>query len=105
MDWSTVITIGVVVVVFVILFMVFKWILRLLVVAAFLFIAFVTNPPLEKHIYAVEAKAEREGFKFREGNIQVDDYLIFSLTRAERGDDSRVIGAGAFTQVVIFARP
>ncbi len=105
MDWSTGITIAVVVVVFIILFIVFKWVLRLLVVVAFLFIAFITNPPLEKHVYAVEAKAERDGFDFRANTIHVDDYYVFSLTRVIRGDETRVIGAGAFTQVVIFSRP
>lgn len=105
MDWSTGITIAVIVIIFIILFMVFKWMLRLLVVVAFLFIAYVTNPPPEKHLYAVEVKAEKEGFNSRTNNIHVDDYYVFSLTRVVRGNETRVIGAGAFTQVFIFSRP
>jgi hypothetical protein len=105
MDWSTGITIAVVVVAFIILFMIFKWVLRLLVVVAFLFVAYITNPPLEKHIYAVESKAEKDGFSFSASSIQIDDYYVFSLTRVVRADETRVIGAGAFTQVVIFSRP
>lgn len=105
MDWSTVITIAVVVVVFIVLFMIFKWMLRLLVVVAFLFIAFVTNPSPEKHLGAVEQKAEETGSRFRPNTIQVDDYYVFSLTKVVTDKDSRVVGAGAFTQVVIFGAP
>lgn len=105
MTWSTIITIAVVIVIFIILFRIFKWVLRLLVVVAFLLIAFVTNPPLEAHHQAVERMAEKENIDMEGMKVEMDDYYIFSLTHSVRGDQRKVIGAGAFTQVVIFREP
>ncbi len=105
MTWSTILTIAVVVVIFIILFRVFKWVLRLLVVVAFLLIAFVTNPTPDVHQQAVERMAEKENIDISGVETEVDDYYVFSLTHSVKGDERKVIGAGAFTQVVIFREP
>ncbi len=105
MTWSTIVTIAVVIVIFIILFKVFKWVLRLIVFVVFLFIAFVTNPPLEAHQRAVERKAAAENFDTRRVVVEMDDYYVFSLTHTVRGDERKLVGAGAFTQVYIFGEP
>ncbi len=105
MTWSTIITIAVIIVVFIILFKVFKWVLRLLVLVVFLLIAFVTNPPVEAHREAVERKAAKENSDVEHVTIEADDYYVFSLTHSVTRGERKLIGAGAFTQVVIFRQP
>lgn len=105
MTLNTILTIAAVVVVFIILFKVFKWVLRLLVVVVFLLIAFVTNPTPEQHQEALARKADQNNVDIRGKKIVVDDYYVFSLTHVLENDEDKVIGAGAFTQVVIFRNP
>ena len=105
MDLTTILTIGVVVVVFIVLFKVFKLVLRLVLFGIFLIIAYYTNPDTEQHTRAVVEKAERTDVDLKGKNIVVDDYYVFSLTNIVDNAGSRVVGAGAFTQVVIFSKP
>jgi len=105
MTWSTIITIAVVIVIFIVLYKVFKWVLRLLVLVAFLLIAFVTNPSTEAHQQAVERKAEKENINLKRVTVEVDDYFVFSLTHTVKDDERKLVGAGAFTQVYIFREP
>ena len=97
--FTTIVTVLVVIVIFIILFKVFKLLMRLLLVAVFLLLAFITNPDLEAHQEAVARKENLNHVKV--GLIDIDDYYVFSLTKVTT-PDSRIIGAGAFTQVVIF---
>lgn len=101
---STLLTIVAVIIVFIILFKVFKLLLRLLIVAVFLLLAYLTNPGLEQHRQAVLRKAEKNNHPLTDQTIVIDDYLVFSLTRIEDENRSKVIGAGAFTQVVVFGK-
>jgi multisubunit Na+/H+ antiporter MnhG subunit len=106
MTTSTIITIAVVIIVFIILFKVFKWVLRLLVVAVFIFIAYLTNPVQEQHQEALSRRATKEGLSIKGTQVEVDDYYVFSLTNSiNTNEEKKVIGAGAFTQVVIFRNP
>lgn len=105
MDLATITTIVVIAVVFIILFKVFKLVLRLVLFGIFLLIAYFTNPDTEQHTQAVVNKAERTEANLKGKNIVVDDYYVFSLTNIADNAGSRVIGAGAFTQVLIFSKP
>jgi|SRR5690606_15869172 len=99
---TTLLTIVVVIIVLIILFKVFKLMLRLLVVAVFLFLAYITNPVLEQHQQAVAQKAIKNNSNVKMSSVEADDYWVFSLTRITTQERTRVIGAGAFTQVIIF---
>jgi ABC-type multidrug transport system fused ATPase/permease subunit len=98
----TVLIIAAVIVVLYILFKIFKLITRLLLIAIFLVLAYLTNPGLEKHQQAVEKKAERTNTKLRGRNVSVSDFKIFSLTKISDDDHNKVVGAGLFTKVWIF---
>jgi hypothetical protein len=99
---STVITIFVVVIVFIILFKVFKLLMRVLLIVVFLGLAWLTNPDTTDHCEAVEKKYP--GVRAVVKHCHVDDYYVFGLTEWIDGD-RKVIGVGAFTQVVIFRSP
>lgn len=98
----TILVIAAVIVVLYILFKIFKLITRLLLIAVFLIIAYLTNPSLEKHTLAVKAKAEKDNVKFQNKSVTVNDFKIFSLTKVTSDDDKRLVGAGLFTRVWIF---
>lgn len=98
----TILVIAAVIIVLYILFKIFKLITRLLLIAVFLIIAYFTNPGLEKHTQAVQAKAEKDNVKFRNKSVTVSDFKIFSLTKVSSEDDERLVGAGLFTRVWIF---
>jgi hypothetical protein len=106
MTISTILTIAAIIVVFIVLFKIFRWVIRLLVLVVFLILAFITNPPAGHHTLAATRKAEKEGVSMKGVQITSADYHLFSLTHAEYASgEKRVIGAGAFTQVYIFATP
>jgi hypothetical protein len=102
---NTFLAIIIVVVVLFLLFKVFKLILRLIVVIVFLLLAYFTNPNLEKHIHAVDEKAEAAHQSVSLRHVHRKDYKIFSLTEWQNGDDSKIIGAGMFTKVWIYTLP
>jgi hypothetical protein len=99
---TTVITILVVVVVFIILFKVFKWLMRILLIVVFLGLAWLTNPDTTDHCHAVEEKYPDVPAIVKHCNR--NNYYVFGLTEWTDGD-TKVIGAGAFTQVIIFRSP
>ena len=98
----TILVIAAVIVVLYILFKIFKLITRLLLIAIFLIIAYLTNPSLEKHTLKVKEKAEKDHVKFGNKSVAISDFKIFSLTKIVHGDDERLVGAGLFTRVWIF---
>jgi hypothetical protein len=98
----TILVIAAVIVVLYILFKIFKLITRLLLIAIFLIIAYVTNPGIEKHTTAVKEKAEKEDIKIHNKSVAISDFKIFSLTKVVDGEDERLVGAGLFTRVWIF---
>jgi hypothetical protein len=99
---TTIITILVVIVVFVILFKIFRWLMRLILIVVFLGLAWVTNPDATDHCTAVEKKYPGTHSAIKHCNV--NDYYVFGLTEWTNGE-TRVIGAGAFTQVIIFRSP
>jgi hypothetical protein len=68
-------------------------------------IAYVTNPSVENHKEAVQKKAAKEGISLRHKKVERENYYLFSLTRLSQGDEGKVIGAGGFTQVIVFRKP
>jgi hypothetical protein len=98
----TILVIAAVIVVLYILFKIFKLITRLLLIAIFLIIAYLTNPGIEKHTLAVKTKAEKNNVKFHNKNVTVSDFKIFSLTKVTSDDHERLVGVGLFTRVWIF---
>jgi hypothetical protein len=105
MNFTTIITIAVIIVVFVVLFKVFKFLMRLLLFVVFLILAFLTNPDIAQHEIATQEKAKQNGISMHGKSVVVDDYYVFSLTNIEEGNDRKIIGAGAFTQVFLFRNP
>lgn len=98
----TILVVAAVIVVLYILFKIFKLITRLLFIAIFLVIAYLTNPGLEKHTLKVKEKAAHDNAKLRNKSVAISDFKIFSLTKVVDGDDERLVGAGLFTRVWIF---
>lgn len=99
---TTIITVLVVIVIFIVLFKVFKLLMRILLVVVFLGLAWLTNPDQSDHWNAVEKKYPDTHAVSK--HCDRDNYYIFGLTRWHSGD-TKVIGAGAFTQVIIFRSP
>jgi hypothetical protein len=96
---TTILTIAAIIVVFIILFLIFKFLMRLLLIVVFLFLAWITNPDVDDHYQAVSAEFPEQ--KIKPNDVTVDDYYVFSLTKIN-SEESKVIGAGAFTRVFIF---
>ncbi len=94
----TILTIIVIIIVFYVLYKIFKLIMSLILVGVFLLIAYVTNPSIESHRKEFQKEYPMEILKTR--HVGLEDYYVFSLTTF--GDEKKVIGAGAFTQVFIF---
>jgi hypothetical protein len=105
MNVTTIITIAIVIVVFIVLFKVFKFLMRLLLFGVFLLLAFLTNPDISQHEIAAQEKAQQNGISMRGKTVVVDDYYVFSLTNIEENNDKKIIGVGAFTQVLLFRNP
>jgi predicted membrane protein len=101
-------TVGVIIliiIVFVILYKIFKFLISLILIVVFLLIAYITNPSDEEHLLAVQKKAREENVSMTKLSVHRDDYYVFSLTHSVHNDDRKLIGAGAFTQVLIFRNP
>jgi hypothetical protein len=99
---ATFFTVIIVIIVFIILFKVFKWLMRILLIVVFLGIAWLTNPETTDHIDAVE-KAYPDVHAVAK-HCNANDFFFFSLTEWMHGEP-KVIGVGAFTQVIIFRSP
>lgn len=105
MNLTTILTIVVIIIAFIILFKVFKLVMRLLLAGVFLLLAYITNPGLEQHKEAAHKKAKANHIPVIGRKIEADDYYVFSLTYSRSLTNRKVIGAGAFTQVIIFRNP
>ena len=99
---NTIITILVIIAVLFILFKVFKMFLSLLWVIAFFVIAYLTNPPYSKHEKVLMEVAASSGKKITGKYMEVDDYKVVSFTKI--GEERKLVGIGAFTQVWIFGK-
>jgi hypothetical protein len=95
----------VVIILFIILYKIFRFIVSLLLIGVFVVVAYLTNPTENVHKTAVSAKADRHDIKLRGKKVVRENYYLFSLTGLEEGEEYRLIGAGAFTKVVIFSKP
>jgi type IV secretory pathway VirB3-like protein len=95
----------VIIIVFVILYKIFRFIISLVLIVVFLLFAFFTNPTEEMHRRAVIEKARKTGTPLRNKRIARENFYVFSLTKVYRGEEKRIVGAGAFTQVFIFSKP
>lgn len=93
------------VIVLYILFRIFKFIISIVLIAAFLFVAFVTNPTVEIHEEAVRQKAEAENISMKKKTVETDNFYVFSLTKVVSDSEKKLVGAGAFTKVLIFRNP
>jgi hypothetical protein len=89
-------------IVFYLLFKVFKFITRLILVIIFLAIAYFTNPSLVRHEAAVQTKVEEDGTSLEGWTVTVMDLKVASITRLTQHGSSKVVGVGAFTKVWIF---
>lgn len=94
-----------IILVFFVLYKIFRFIVSLLLIGLFVVIAYFTNPTEEAHRRAVLQKAERTNTTMKGKKARRENYYIFSLTRIDLADGHRIIGAGAFTQVFIFSKP
>ena len=94
-----------IIIIFFILYKIFRFIISLLLIGLFLVIAYFTNPTDEQHRHAAVQKAERTGTSLKGKKARRENYYIFSLTRIDGADGHKIIGAGAFTQVFIFSKP
>jgi hypothetical protein len=102
---TSILTIAVIIVIFIVLYKVFKFIISLVLIGVFLMIAYITNPSIENHKAAVYKKAAKEGISLKHKKVDRENYYLFSLTRLSQEDDEKVIGAGGFTQVIVFRKP
>ena len=100
-----IIVLAIIVVLFIIFYKIFKFIVSLILILAFLLLAYVTNPSLEMHRHAVVEKAKKEKVSLRRKRVERENYYIFSLTKVTEGEDHTLVGAAAFTQVFIFSKP
>jgi hypothetical protein len=95
----------VVIIIFIILYKVFRFIVTMLLICVFLLVAYLTNPTEDVHKVAVSAKADQHDVKLRGKKVVRENYYLFSITGLDEGEEYRVIGAGAFTRVIIFSKP
>jgi energy-coupling factor transporter transmembrane protein EcfT len=106
MEYITyIVTFVVVVLIFFLLYKIFRFIISILLVGLLALIAYFTNPSLEKHREAVQAKARKENISMRNKKVDRESFYIFSMTRVKEGADFKVVGAGAFTKVIVFRNP
>ena len=94
-----------IIIIFIILYKIFRFIVSLLLIVVFAAIAYFTNPTLEKHRLAVTEKAKKLDSPMRKKSVSRESYYLFSLTAIDQGDDHRIVGVGAFTKVFIFGKP
>lgn len=94
-----------IIIIFIILYKIFRFVISLLLIGLFLVIAYFTNPTEEMHRNAVLQKAERTDASMRGKKVRRENYYIFSLTRIDHRDGHSIVGAGGFTQVFVFSKP
>ena len=104
-DVVTILAIIAVIVVLFLLFKVFKLLTRIILVAVFLLIAFLTNPGDKKHQEAVDKKAREGKIKLITPRVKVKDLWVASLTQVKDDGDEKTIGIGLFTKVFVFRDP
>jgi hypothetical protein len=98
----------IVVVVLIVLFILFriikaflKWSIIILVLC--LVVAYFTNPDEATHRESLKEKTKEESVKrIRPRNVSVEDYKIFSLTKANVNGTERLVGVGVFGKVWYF---
>lgn len=98
----TIISVVALAIVFYLLFKVFKFITRLILVIIFLALAYFTNPSLVRHEVAVRTASEKNGTSLEGWTVTVMDLKVASITRLTQDGSAKVVGAGAFTKVWIF---
>lgn len=94
-----------IIIIFFVLYKIFRFVISLLLICLFLVVAYFTNPTEEQHRRAALQKAERTDSSMRGKKARRENYYVFSLTRIDHQDGHKIIGAGAFTQVFIFSKP
>lgn len=105
-DIVTLLTLVAIIVILFVLFKVFKLLTRIILVAVFLGIAFLTNPKEEKHQWAAQEKARVKHIMLKPESIKIKDFRVASLTQFELSqNESKTIGIGLFTKVFIFRNP
>jgi|SRR5688572_28185880 len=97
-------TVGVVILVIIglfIIFKIFKTILKwvLIIVVAALAIAYFSNPDETKHKRSLKEIGQKLDIKIKDDAIQVDDYKIFSVTKVKVNGKEKITGIGAFGKV------
>ncbi|MBT1710267.1 hypothetical protein KK062_18615 [Fulvivirgaceae bacterium PWU5] len=98
----TILAVAALALVFYLLFKVFKFITRLILVIIFLALAYITNPSLVRHEAAVRTKSEKDGTSLEGWTVTVTDLKVASITRLTQDDSNKAVGVGAFTRVWIF---
>ncbi|WP_267292043.1 hypothetical protein [Parachryseolinea silvisoli] len=98
----TILAVAALALVFYLLFKVFKFITRLILVIIFLALAYITNPSLVRHEAAVRTKSEKDGTSLEGWTVTVTDLKVASITRLTQGNSNKAVGVGAFTRVWIF---
>jgi hypothetical protein len=99
---STGLAIVAIAVILYILFKVFKFITRLILIVIFLVLAYVTNPSIIRHQAAIDARAEKTNASLKGWDLKVTDLRIASITKITDGTETKIVGLGAFTRVWIF---
>lgn len=104
-DIVTILTIVAVIVILFVLFKIFKLLTRIILIAAFLAIAFFTNPSEEKHQLAAQEKAKAENIRLKANDVIRKDLKVASLTQIKKEDGVKTVGVGLFFKVIIFRDP
>jgi ABC-type transport system involved in cytochrome bd biosynthesis fused ATPase/permease subunit len=94
-----IIIIGIALVVLFILFKIFKAFIKwgILILVLVLVVAYFTNPKELNHF-----KGLKDVQKNIKDKLKVDDYKIFSLTKARVNGEEKIVGIGAFGKVWYF---
>ncbi len=95
----------VVIIIFFLLYKIFRFLVSILLVALIVIIAYFTNPTEQMHKEAVLNKAKSTDSSMRNKKVSRENFYVFSITAVDHGDEHRLVGAGAFTQVFIFNKP
>ena len=93
------------IVLFIILYKIFKFLVSFVVIAVLVLVAYLTNPSEEKHREMVRQKATLGHVSMLTKKVSRENFYLVSLTRVSELGDDRIVGAGAFTQVYIFGNP
>ena len=77
-----------------------KWVIIILIVI--FAIAYFSNPKHDDHFDGLKDVAKDLDVKKIKDKLKVDDYKIFSLTKAKVDGEEKVVGIGAFGKVWYF---